>query len=299
MSFLDTALNFAKTGGLLPKDHKDPRYPATTPLVSSAGQALMDAPFDAMLISVAEGIANAQFEMDLGAVKIAQLMAGMEVDGVVLGDGGRFDFGRQPGAPDSGTSVTLLELGFQPTFYELRHASIEFRMTVSINQETVDRRSARDLSTGASLSSAAPWAQLIGWGPQYSATANVSMVNEETSSKYGFEAEGSSRLRVSMRPVPAPDLLESRIASILAEREASRYRLPDLEGKTWKAAIDLLLGAALPLGLGGVEWPEDQAATTITAFEVRDGTGAVVDTPPGGSVDVIGGHKVFITGTAP
>lgn len=299
MSIVDVARNFAETGGLLTGAADDPRYPAADPLISSVGHALMDAPFDSMLVSIGEGIANAQFEMDLGAVKIAQLMAGMEVEGITLGNEGRFDFGRAPGSPASGTSVTLLELGFQPTFYELRQATIEFQMTVSINQETLDSRSAKEFFGEGSMASAAPWAQLVGWGPDQCAAAKVSMVNEETSSKYGFDAEGSSRLKARLRPRPAPAQLGERIRAIIEHRKMKRHRLPDLVGMKLADAVSALNEVEIPASLAdNIERPTGSAyyLTEIVGYVVHDADGTPVTVDPGARVDVDAGHEVVITG---
>lgn len=307
---LGTARTFAETGGWLTPESKDPRVPDVHPLSTNLGQALGEAPLGDLLTSMMKAVGNAQFQLDIGAAKIAQLMAGMEVDGMTLGSAGRFPIGMKPGQPGSGTSVTLLELGFTPTFYQFDEVELEVKVTMKMRQELLDSRSAWDLAasgkagglknlgdfTAASMlrgparggnlidnvttsfkglaDGTRGWKSVLGWGPKVKVGLNVSTVDTKTSNTYGMSAEGSASLSAVMAPVPPPPQLVARLQALLP-KPSRVVDVPSLTGLSWSEAMAALVAAGIPYTMSAaVESDADRADKAIGAYTPVD----VIDT---------------------
>lgn len=166
------------------------------------GQDLLAVPFPEMVERLATSIASAQLELDLKSVQIAQLMAGqdLEIDGP---DGEKREIKAQLVKFGDDENLSLLELGFMPSFYQFVDTIIEVKMSISMTSETTSKRS----STTAKASA--------GWG-----SVSVSTVSASFSQKYSYHAEGASLLRTKLVPVPAPAVLEERIRLLLEEKKS-------------------------------------------------------------------------------
>ncbi len=84
--------------------------------MSELSQALDAIDMTHMVLSLAQSIAEAQTAMDLSSLRLAQALAGSRV---------MFDDER----------VSLLELGFVPTFYQFVETSFELKVSISISRE--------------------------------------------------------------------------------------------------------------------------------------------------------------------
>lgn len=301
---MSAAQNFAETGGWLTPEGGDPRLPQTTPLQTSVGQALDEVPFGQMLLSMMKAVGNAQFQLDLGAAKVAQLMAGLEVDGLAIGNGGRFRIGVMPGQPDSGADVTLLELGFAPTFYQFEEVELDVKVTMKMRQEVIDSRTALEVAASGSASgfgASGPsydsknlatnakqsflnlgsgtdtWKNVLGWGPSHKVSLNVSMVNTKTTSKYGMSAEGSASVSAVMAPTPPPEQLMSRLQELLqSQAPQTVVSVPELNGMTWSDARDAL-GADVEMILAdGVSIGDSQVIVDYVPKDFVDRTHGTV-----------------------
>ncbi len=147
--------------------------------MASVGQELLDAPIGEMIKSMAEAIAEAQHQLDTTSLQIAQMMSGFNPKD-------RVQFGRR--------TYSLLELGFNPTFYQFVDTLIEVKMAVTMTR-----------STSHSVSSSQRWSYHC-----YAASVNASY-----SSKFSYSVEGSSVLRTKIVPVPPPGILEDRIRDMI------------------------------------------------------------------------------------
>ncbi len=178
-----------------------------------------------MIESLGRGIAEAQLELDLKSVEIAQLMSGNEVrqpsplhpedrsrDRVVQAP--RLAFGRNyrdPDDPDVNDTVpaefSLLELGFTPTFYQFVETILEIKMSVSMSAETEIERHERHTTTRK---------KTTGFFRRKT-TTHVTSVSSRFSAHFQYSVEGSSYVRTKLVPVPPPaSLLE--ILTAAAER---------------------------------------------------------------------------------
>ena len=179
------------------------------------GQELLNVPMVEMIRSMAFAIADAQVELDRASMAVTQMMSGqmpeLDANGAQVKD--------TTGAPKwvdtkvpftvpkkktDGTLVleqdklSMMELGFSPTFYQFVDTIIEVRIDITITSGSSYKNSYKNQGTR------------VGFGGGGFAV-NTSQVNASYASKYSHSAEGSSFLRTKLVPVPPPSILEDRI----------------------------------------------------------------------------------------
>lgn len=105
--------------------------------------------------------------------------------------------------------VSMLELGFSPTFYQFVDTIIEVKISIKYTQDGSVTRSA----SSGSFSSSGRTQGLRGliFGGRRSSTVTTAHVNATYSQKFSYSAEGSSLLRTKLVPIPPPAILEERI----------------------------------------------------------------------------------------
>ena len=105
------------------------------------------------------------------------------------------------------TRMSMLELGFTPTFYQFVDNIIEVKIAISM---TRDYETEVEVNSNSKTTSSS-----IGFGFRRgfrrSTTVTTTQVNATYSSKYNYSAEGSSLLRTKLTPIPPPAILEERI----------------------------------------------------------------------------------------
>ncbi len=176
----------------------------------SIGHDLLDVPFPEMIKSMGLAIAEAQFALDETGIRLAQMMTGeYEVD-VVDEDGKVKTEKKEAYVNFSGQKMSLLELGFTPTFYQFVDTIIEVKISISMSTETSFERTSKTTNISAS-----------GGGFLFfgGAKARVSTVSARYAGKYQYSAEGSSLLRTKLVPIPAPAVLEERIRAMIKPKE--------------------------------------------------------------------------------
>ncbi len=102
--------------------------------------------------------------------------------------------------------LSMLELGFSPTFYQFVDTIIEVKISIKYTRSGSSSYSySRKRKTGG--------VKLRGGFLGGSLNYNVSttQVNASYSQKYSYSAEGSSLLRTKLVPIPPPAILEERI----------------------------------------------------------------------------------------
>lgn len=162
----------------------------------SIGQELLNAPFPEMVRSLGNAIAEAQYNLDKVSVRIAQQMAGFKINnaGELVADESAL-IQLKEGDP----KVSLLALGFTPTFYQFVETHLEFKMAISMKTST-------EVSVGASVSAS------------YFGLVSAS-VNASYSQKYQYEANGSSAMRTKLVTVPSPAMFEQRLKQLIENEE--------------------------------------------------------------------------------
>ncbi|AXO79312.1 hypothetical protein DZC78_02600 [Olleya aquimaris] len=165
------------------------------------GKELLNVPFPQMIKNLGVGIAEAQYALDRVSIRIAQMMSGhkLNADGEMEKDDTALIV-----LKEGESGVSLLALGFTPTFYQFVESYISIKMDMRFQED-------RDLSLSAEVKA------------RYSTGfTNVSAaVNASYSQKYQFEASGSSELRTKLVTVPVPVIFESRLQALLKEDSGS------------------------------------------------------------------------------
>ena len=133
--------------------------------------------------------------------------------------------------------ISMLELGFTPTFYQFVDTIIEVKIAIKITRSSSYTRSRSDSVTNTderkSSSYKRPFFGLFkgGTNSAQGKTVSTSQVDASYSSKYSYSAEGASLLRTKLSPVPPPPILEERIQAIMEqERTRREARLEEQRG---------------------------------------------------------------------
>lgn len=105
--------------------------------------------------------------------------------------------------------LSMLELGFTPTFYQFVDTIIEVKISIKYTQDGSQVNS----SGSSNFNKNAAHGGLRGliFGGKNNKTVTTSHVNAAYSQKYSYSAEGSSLLRTKLVPIPPPAILEERI----------------------------------------------------------------------------------------
>ncbi|MEQ6918139.1 hypothetical protein [Halomonas aquatica] len=135
------------------------------------------------------------------------------------------------------TRLSMMELGFTPTFYQFVDTIIEVKIAIRMTRErayertTSNASSDRQRSSGRSTRVGLTWPPGVKRSKTYRSNSSVqtTQVDATYSQKYSYSAEGASLLRTKMVPVPPPAVLTERIRGFMEiEEEARRRRLEAL-----------------------------------------------------------------------
>ncbi len=207
----------------------------------SIGQDLLNVPMGDMIRQMAMAIAEAQLALDESGVRQAELMSGRVVlrgpTGGFIDESGNpsstphfYDslvyFGYRRSADGQTTTperVSMMELGFTPTFYQFIETLIEVKIAIKMTEETAATRTEKGYQRSATFSSTRN-------GIFYS--TSVTPVDATYSSKYNYSAEGSSVLRTKLAPVPPPSVLLERARILNEQNEAEAARVTERKGST-------------------------------------------------------------------
>jgi hypothetical protein len=200
----------------------------------SIGQELLDVPFPDMIYKMANAIAQSQRRLDKASLDTARALAKAKVK--VIPDiyeivekkkiSDMLDAGSTlpAGVSDTDTiavrtetakaiDMTLMQAGLLPTFYQFTESLIEVKISISHRSS-----SSREFEAGAEFeisTEAEAHGGLFGFGASASvSTTFASHVNYKSSSTYDYSAEGSSLLRTTLKPVPAPPRIIPRIVTV-------------------------------------------------------------------------------------
>jgi hypothetical protein len=194
----------------------------------SIGRDLLDVPFAEMVRNLAIAIADGQTALDRNSLETLKALnnekvdvlsevteiiepqistvpvtvtdaAGNPVSQTVTVTGARV----RPSGVGS-TQMSMLQAGLFPTFYQFTEASIEVKIAITVREE------AQSMTSGSS--SGNPGTRgFLGLG---ATRAYASSVDYRTQNTYGYDANGSSVLRATLRPVPPPSRLQPTLTTI-------------------------------------------------------------------------------------
>ncbi|ATG53100.1 hypothetical protein CFK38_04145 [Brachybacterium vulturis] len=118
--------------------------------------------------------------------------------------------------------LSMMELGFAPTFYQFVDTIIEVKIAIKITR-THEYGYGRSTTSGTRASRRGRDGFLGLFGDSTSkSSVTTSQVDASYSSKYSYSAEGASILRTKIAPVPTPPILEDRIRSFMETEEEAR-----------------------------------------------------------------------------
>lgn len=184
------------------------------------GQELLNVPMGEMIRDMALSIAEAQIALDASSMRVAEMMSGkvwqLNPNGTPMAESTSTD---NPNPRDTSitfptfvdgkrvaTRMTMLELGFTPTFYQFVDTIIEVKVSISFASES----SYQSQSSSFHMSMAGGF--FLGFG---GGTVRTTSVSASYASKYNYSAEGASLLRTKLVVVPPPTILEERIRRLI------------------------------------------------------------------------------------
>lgn len=214
----------------------------------SIGQQLLNVPMGQMIRQMAFAIADAQQELDESSVEVAEMMSGRRI--LRGADGEPLDSNLEPIDVDENGAVTgipayvdtrvffgheydqdgnrkptllsMMELGFTPTFYQFIDTIIEVKIAISITNST---EYSKTTSGEEQRVVGYKTTRKRGWFSSKTKTTPIvqtQQVDATYTSKYSYSAEGSSLLRTKLVPVPPPAILEERIRALIELDEAKK-----------------------------------------------------------------------------
>ena len=181
----------------------------------AVGQELLDIPIADMVRDLAAAVAEGQLSLDRASIEtlkflaseanaidlipqvtevIAPTMSTVLVNGNDVQVPG-ISVTQQPTTP---ARTTLLQAGLLPTFYQFTEALIEVKLSITLRE------------AGSTQTAGRPGFAKRG------AMAFAAPVNFRNASTYSHTTEGSSLLRVTMKPVPPPVRLAPDVVTVNA-----------------------------------------------------------------------------------
>ena len=200
------------------------------------GQQLFNVPMGDMIRQMAFAIADAQLELDESSVRVAELMSGQrplrDAEGNLVDAEGkptdapeyvdtRVFFGHETvDGAEKPTRVSMMELGFTPTFYQFIDTIIEVKIAIRISSETSRKVVNKGTQTRVEVDSRKR-SFMFGSQTDTRVAVTTTPVDATYSSKYSYSAEGSSFLRTKLVPVPPPPVREDRIRRLMDAQAAA------------------------------------------------------------------------------
>ncbi|PTX59781.1 hypothetical protein C8N46_10891 [Kordia periserrulae] len=108
--------------------------------------------------------------------------------------------------------LSMLELGFSPTFYQFVDTIIKVSISIKFTREGSSSYQYQRNSKSTDRSASFSWRR----GLKTNKTVTTTQVNAGFSQKYSYSAEGSSLLQTKLVPIPPPAALEERVQQQMA-----------------------------------------------------------------------------------
>lgn len=188
----------------------------------SIGAEVASVPIGELIRTMAMAVADAQFELDKSSLMVAELMSGQrplrDLDtGQLVDESGapasepvlvdsRIQFGHDyVDGKRVPRLVSMMELGFVPTFYQFVDTVIEVKLALKLNSSSATADPAAGGLPGRS-------SQVI---------LSSTPVDGAYAASYGFNLEMASVFKTKLVPIPPPATLEARLRQLVQE-EAQR-----------------------------------------------------------------------------
>jgi concanavalin A-like lectin/glucanase superfamily protein len=195
-------------------------------------EELSGAPLADLIHAVALAVADGQFQMDKASLRAAEFMSGAALlrdmdSGQLLAPDGQpsdlprlvdtrvyFGYGYDEEGKRVANRLSMMELGFVPTFYQFVDTVIDVKLTLRLHRESAE--------SGGLQGTAAT----EGRSPRSKAKTVITTtpVDARYSRSYNFSAEMTSKVKTKLVPIPPPPVLEERIRALLDEERLDRQR---------------------------------------------------------------------------
>jgi hypothetical protein len=203
------------------------------------GQELASLPLGEMIYSIARAIADGQFQLDKSSMRAAEFMSGqfllrdaeaghlVDVQGrktdepTIVDTRVYFGYSYDAAGNREANRLSMMELGFIPTFYQFVDTMIEIKIAIQLQKQGTST-----LGQTVSSTTSSDAAALTASGrPENGIRTiiNTTPVDARYASSYNYSAEMASRFSTKLVPVPPPAILEERIR-ILMEQQLSDTR---------------------------------------------------------------------------
>ena len=176
-------------------------------------QQLSEVPFGDLLTSMGRGLAEAQFALDRLSSLVALTLSGnygLETNAtgewIVVERNNRVTF--------AGEELSLMELGFTPTFYQLVDTILEIKVSISMTLDQSVQEEKR-----STVSDQQSWTEggFLGIGGTKRTKTNTTTVSSQFSSRFQYSVEGASVVRTKLVTVPPPAALTDLVRQLTTE----------------------------------------------------------------------------------
>ncbi len=218
---------------------------------------LNGAPLSDMIHAVAVAIADGQFQLDKAALRAAEFMSGQallrDVDsGQLLTRDGHvtrvpeivdtrvyFGYSYDENGNRQANQLSMIELGFVPTFYQFVDTVIDIKLTMRVRKQSFDVKTSREVWDTASTvgEQTAGRARKL----KQKTTLTATPVDALYASSYSFNAEMASKISTKLVPVPPPPILAERIRALLEKERVAKMPLggPEFNGSFYYEMGDI------------------------------------------------------------
>lgn len=208
---------------------------------SNYSEELSAAPLADLIHAVAMAVADGQFRMDKASLRSAEFMSGRmprrDLDtGQLLTPEGQptdtahyvntqvaFGYHYSQEGERVADSLSMMELGFVPTFYQFVDTVIDMKLTLRLHRQSADSGGTEGTVTTTEQSTGG------GTGSRSKGKAKTVIttkpVDARYATSYNFSAEMASRVKTKLVPIPPPPLLEERIRALLDQERQDSQRL--------------------------------------------------------------------------
>lgn len=230
----------------------------------TVGLELGSVPFGSMIKDIALGIAEGQWALDKSSMVVAELMSGHRLlrdldtgkligaDGQELKNGDKlqfidsriyFGYNIEEVPESSGSTkkilkrtprtVSMMELGFAPNFYQFVETIIEIKIVVSMRESESSYKPLTEKVVTAGTTTVSQSSSTTGWWRHNyntqirQSTLTTRSVDPALATKYDYSVEGSAFVRTKLVPIPPPAILEERIREVMAQDKEFLERIMD------------------------------------------------------------------------
>lgn len=189
--------------------------------MAGIGRDLLDIPFAEMVRNLALAIAEGQTALDRNSVQTLRELADTQIEVLTevtevidpVSHTVSTDAGDIPvtGAEVTETGVrtgtlSMIQAGFLPTFYQFTDTELEVALSITMREDREDTTRSQQSSSGG---------ETLGFFSRFGASrAYASSVDYRSANTYGYQAQGASRLRTRLKPVPPPGRIDPTVVTV-------------------------------------------------------------------------------------